>query len=143
MDFLFLNMDPEFNSSHDLNVAFILANEYLIRYLEESQINGDQKKVKPHDARMFDPELHWSDSKTDLIELIYALQSKGSINHGRMDVKQIAGKFEEVLNINLGNYYKTFQEIRIRKKGRTNFLDQLKEKVIQRMDESDENGRHL
>jgi hypothetical protein len=41
--------------------------------------------------------------------------------------------------VELGNYYNSFQEMRLRKKSRTTFLDQLTEKLVQRMNEADEN----
>ena len=140
-----LNRDPQFSTTQDLRLATILANESLRIWLTLAMQEGRTKQEKGLERSWGReaPELNWSDSKTDLIELIYALQSSGSINHGSIEVKQLAQKFENIFNIDLGNYYKTFQEIRIRKKGRTIFLDQLKEKLIQRMDESDENGRGL
>ena len=142
-DCFLLNRDPQFSSSQDFKLATVLANESLRIFLTLAMKEGRPKLgrgVEGGGGRVV-PELNWSDSKTDLIELIYALQSRGSINHAVIEVKQLAEKFENIFNIDLGNYYKTFQEIRIRKKGRTIFLDQLKEKLIQRMDESDENGR--
>ncbi|WP_158638411.1 RteC domain-containing protein [Panacibacter ginsenosidivorans] len=52
-------------------------------------------------------------------------------------MKDIAQLLEAVFGIDLGNYYRTFQEIRIRKSGRTNYLDQLKATLIRYMDETD------
>jgi hypothetical protein len=144
-DCFLLNRDPQFSSSQDFKLATILAYESLRIFLTLAVRGGNIKPGKEvgRSGRGMDAELSWSDSKTDLIELIYALQSRGSINHAAIEVKQLAEKFETIFNIDLGNYYKTFQEIRIRKKGRTIFLDQLKEKLIQRMDEADENGRGI
>jgi hypothetical protein len=144
-DCFLLNNDPQFSTSRDFQVATILANESLRIFLTIA-VRGANSKPSKEVKRSrggIDAELNWSDSKTDLIELIYALQSRGSINHAAIEVKQLAEKFETIFNIDLGNYYKTFQEIRIRKKGRTIFLDQLREKLIQRMDEADENGRGI
>ena len=76
--------------------------------------------------------------KSALVELLYALQSAGSCNNGDIDLKQLANHFEHLFNIDLGNYYRIFQEMRIRKMNRTTFLDQLKARLIQRMDETDE-----
>jgi RteC protein len=145
IDCFLFNRDPQFSSSQDLRLATILANESLRIFLTLAIEEGRPKLGKgvERGGGKVVPELNWSDSKTDLIELIYALQSRGSINHAAIEVKQLAEKFENIFNIDLGNYYKTFQEIRIRKKGRTVFLDQLREKLIQRMDESDENGRGI
>lgn len=51
------------------------------------------------------------------------------------DLKQIATYFESVFNVSLGDYYRTFLEIRIRKSGRTNFIDDIKQKLIARIQE--------
>jgi hypothetical protein len=81
--------------------------------------------------------LTWTGAKTDLIELIYALQAAGVFNKKDADVKQIATHFENVFNVTLGNYYRVFQDIRLRKTGQTNFMNQLKESLMQRIREAE------
>ena len=76
--------------------------------------------------------------KVSLIELIYSLQTAGVINNGTADIKLLTNFFERTFQVDLGNVYNVFQEMRIRKKNRSSFLDQLKERLIQRMDEADE-----
>ncbi|MFZ6011415.1 MAG: RteC domain-containing protein [Bacteroidota bacterium] len=49
------------------------------------------------------------------------------------DIKVIASAFEEVFNISLGDYYRTFQDMRIRKRSQTPFLDHLREKFTYRI----------
>ncbi len=85
--------------------------------------------------------INWTGSKVSLVELLYALQSAGSCNNGNIDLKQLAKHFECIFNIDLGNYYRVFQEMRIRKINRTTFLDHLKTRLVQRMDEADENPK--
>lgn len=82
--------------------------------------------------------MDWTGNKIDAIELIYALQNNGSINKGTADIKEMAAAFEQIFNIDLGNYYHAFVELKARKSNRTKFLDSLKESLIKRMDESDE-----
>ncbi len=77
-----------------------------------------------------------------LIDLLYAFRSRGSLNNGTIDVKDLAALFENTFNVKLGNFYRTFQEIRIHKNSRTTFLDKLKELLVRRMDESDENPKY-
>jgi hypothetical protein len=48
-------------------------------------------------------KLTWTGNKTDLIELIYALDMEGSFNDGKVPLTQIAAYFERVFNIDLGN----------------------------------------
>jgi hypothetical protein len=48
----------------------------------------------------------------------------------------LASYFESVFNVDLGDIYRTYLEIRERN-NRTQFLDELKEKLIKKMDEDD------
>ena len=62
----------------------------------------------------------------------------GAINNGNIDIKRLCRFFERVLNIDLGDIYHAFSEIKMRKKERTKYLDSLRDALIKRMDESDE-----
>ena len=127
------DVDVKFSTGYDTILAIMLANrmlkDYLLSAVEKvgSEADGSQST------------LTWTGPKTALIELIYALQSVEAFNNGKADIKLIASSFESLFNTSLGNYYRVFQEIRIRKNGKTNFLDLLKNKFIQRMDELDQN----
>lgn len=124
------NRDERFSTGHDTKLAKILANElfkkYLLDMLKKSQT------VDLHDAF---GGLTWTGSKTDLIELIYALHSIEVFNNGTANLKLIASSFETLFNVSLGDYYRTFQDMRIRKRSQTPFLDQLQEKLIHRLND--------
>lgn len=119
--------DQAFNTFYGQRLAQLLANELLKDYLLATV---QQTDVDP-------TSLLWTGSKTALIELAYALHAASAFNHGNADVKQIALAFENIFQVNLGNYYRAFQEIRQRKINRTAFLDELKNKLTQRMDNLD------
>ena len=140
LDDYYFSYDASFSTSHDLKVAKIIANERLFVYVTKrlAELNQeDADKQTPTWAMA----LNWTATKAGLIELLYALQSAGVFNNGASDLKQLASYFEQTFNIELGNYYNVFQEIRLRKKSRTTFLDQLKERLTKRMDEADDNSR--
>ena len=83
------------------------------------------------------PDLNWTASKTDLIELIYALYANKTFNHGKVTIKAITHFFESTLDIKLGNTSLTFQEI-LRRKDSIAFLDQIRASLklyISRIDE--------
>lgn len=123
------DVDTKFSTGYDNILSKIIACQMVKEYLNgliqkiDSQSQGQQSS------------LNWTGTKSALIELIYALQSVDAVNHGKADIKQIAGSFENLFNVSLGNYYRQFQEIRLRKGGKTNFLDDMKEKLIQRLDD--------
>lgn len=138
VDSFFFEADERFSTSHDFKVAKILAHDRLQVYLEEELSNLDRKETNmiTHDAPKV--KLFWTESKTALIELIYALHAEGAIDSGKADIKDIADMFEHLFNVELGDYYRTFLEIRVRKTGRTKFLDTLKHSLVKRMDEADD-----
>lgn len=126
---------------HSYKVAQILAygslQSYLVQALDELS-NHSQLPVESSPGKA---AVTWTAPKAALIELAYALQSSGVFNYGRTDVKQVVTILEISFNIKLGNFYRVFQGQRIRKKSRTSFLDELKENLIKRMDESDLNPK--
>ena len=115
---------------------FIRGNRDLRLPLESFHfINMDDLKENPMERPS---KLFWTGSKTDLIELLYALHYSKCINSGTADIKELASHFEHFYNVDLGNYYHTFIEIRSRKTGRTKFLDRLIEMLKQRMEGLDD-----
>lgn len=133
-------IDDKFSTSHDSTVATILAYDMLIVYLKTEidkleNTNGMETIINPfqNQSRLF-----WTANKTDLIELIYALQSSGAINSGTADIKEMATACERLFNIDLGDYYRTYLEIRSRKTNQTKFLDKMKDSLVTRMEDADE-----
>ena len=133
--------DLNFTTFYDLKISKIIAYELLSEFIKMTiskiEVGDELKKNYYPDIN----KLKWTAPKVSLIELLYALQSSGAFNNGSTNLKNLAETFENLFHVDLGNYYRTFQEIRIRKESRTTFLDQLKERLIQRMDESDENPK--
>lgn len=126
--------DPDFSTSHDLLLAKIKANKSLIEYLELrlkniGRLNG---------TRVRNPfkTLQWTASKTDAVELIYALDEYRAINYGKSDLKETFAIFEYFFNIDLGDYYKTFSGIKCRI-NRIKFLEDLSRALLSRMDKDD------
>ncbi|RAJ19136.1 RteC protein [Gelidibacter algens] len=131
-------VDDQFATSQDTTVAMIMAYDMLIVYLQqeieklESNNNAYQNAMKNSSSKLF-----WTGNKTELIELIYALHSSGAINSGTADIKELASVFEQLFNIELGNYYHTFIEIRARKSSKTKFMNKLTDSLIKRFENSD------
>lgn len=132
LDTFYFETDRSFATSHDYKVAKIIANDLIKDYLED-QLNDIANENKPPTLQ----KLNWTGSKTALTELIYALHSQGIFNNGNADTKPIVKVFESTFNIDLGDFYHTFLELKSRKINRTKFLDSLKETLIRKMDEQD------
>jgi hypothetical protein len=125
-------LDDRFSTPFDIQLSKLLCNEKVKEYLVNA-IN----KIESPESTPSNSTLKWTGSKTDLIELIYALQATEVFNKGNAGIKQIASEIEIMFNVSLGNYYRVFQDIRLRKTGQVNFLEELKQRLIKRMDSSD------
>ncbi|MEC3880203.1 RteC domain-containing protein [Parapedobacter sp. 10938] len=130
-----LDLDPQFSTLHSSMLARMQAYEQLIEYIQQMMYNLAHpawNAITPTNR----PSL-WTDSKTALIELAYAMHARGSINHGKGDIKTIVASLEIAFGVQVGNFYRAFQNMRIRKKNRTTYLDALKENLERHMDETD------
>lgn len=133
-----LDSDPEFSTSHDFKAAEVIAYEQIATYYGDALQQLKQKsgeltvrEVKPKILM----GLLWRGTKTDLVELIYALIAAGAIVNGTAEIKQLAAVCKELFGINLGNIYKTYGEIKGRKEEElTKFLDHLKACLIQKIE---------
>lgn len=131
--------DPDFSTSHCIILATFIANDLLQSYLYDELARVGTEECKQSILRKLSGlKLVWTGPKAALIELMYGLQTAGVFNESKADIRQIAAVFESVFNIELGDYYRTYQAIRIRKKNRTSFIDALKDSLVQRMDDTDE-----
>lgn len=130
-----------FTTVYDYKFARIMAYELLKEYLEHALRKYQLIQNLSQSENSIGSNIQWTAPKVSLVELLYALQSAGACNNGTLDLKQLAHHFEELFNVKLGNYYRVFQEMRIRKSSRTSYLDLLKDKLVQRMDGQDENPK--
>ena len=136
LDTYYFETDHSFATSHDYKFAKIIANDLIQLYLEKQLFNLNCDDESVIYQKHFDP-VHWTANKTDLIELIYALHTHSSLNNGNMDIKTISSYFEYVFNIELGDFYHTYLELKNRKKNPTKFLDSLRDGLIRKMDDHD------
>jgi len=133
---LFTRADQEFHLfNRDRNVSTygdVIVSQFL-----------EYELLRNHVERLFDSSylqpttLTWTSNKTNLVELIYALHAARAFNEGHSDIKEVATAFEKMFNISLGNYYRHFQDISLRKKAKTVFMDQLKETLEQKLNQAE------
>ena len=133
LDTYYFQSDQTFSTSHDYKVAKIIANDLIQVYIENKLYN-----IPKEDKSKAPKKLKWTGSKVALIELIYALHYQGVFDNGNNDIRVVAGYFESAFDIDLGNFYQTYLELRNRKMNRTKFLDGLREVLLKKMDEQDE-----
>ena len=138
LDSFYFEADRSFSTSHDFKVAKIMAHDLIQVYLEDKLLIIENKE--PREKSQVNPKVkqNWTGSKVALIELLYALHTEGVFNNGTSDLKEIAEYFQNVFNIDLGQYHRAFLEIRMRKSDQTKFLNALKEKLLKRMENTDD-----
>lgn len=120
--------DPAFCTSHDLKVAKIMAYDMLAIYIKSEIKKLQRNEPKSSFNILNKDQLFWTDSKISLVEMIYALHSQGSFNRGTTDIKELATAFERLFNVDLGDIYCSYIEIKGRQNP-TKFLDELKTKL--------------
>ncbi|GAA4770481.1 MULTISPECIES: RteC domain-containing protein [Flavobacterium] len=138
LDSFYFEADRTFSTSHDFKVAKIMAHDLIQVYLEDKLLMMENRE--PKEKSQVNPKVkqNWTGAKVALIELLYALHTEGVFNNGTSDLKDIAEYFESIFNVNLGQYHRAFLEIRMRKSDQTKFLNALKEKLVKRMENTDD-----
>ena len=140
LDSFYFERDTNFSSCYDFKVAKILANEMLSVYINSKLSELERLHLQGNaDIRTFSPKVKmtWTGKKSELVEQIYAWVEANSFNNGNVNVKEMVNYIETVFNIDLGDFYHIFLEMRERKGSRTIFLDKLIKLLNQRMDSAD------
>jgi hypothetical protein len=128
--------DADFSTNYDYKVTEMLANELLATYLDAELVKLKRNEYQlDHSDNLLGDK--WTDLKSALVELVYAIHATRSVNHGNIDIKVLTAKFSKMFNIEIGDSYRTFLEIRNRKGNRTTYLSRLIESLNKRMDEAD------
>ncbi len=131
----FYFQDPDFSTPRDMLLGKYNAYNLFINYLK-NRLNK-LMNFNSYESNELN-KLKWTSTKTALTELIYALHYNRVINNGNVDLKEIAMTMQKVLHFDLGDFYKTYSEIKARKISRTKFLDDLSSGLLSHMDKSEE-----
>lgn len=84
------------------------------------------------------PPVVWSGNASDLVELTYGIIETKRFNQGDIDVKVAVQYLCEVFSFEVKDCYDTYRAIRRRVDSRTLLLDEMKERLNERMDKADE-----
>ncbi|HEY4786661.1 MAG TPA: RteC domain-containing protein [Bacteroidales bacterium] len=128
--------DPEFSTSHDYKLAKLYAHDLLNIYLKTELSVLERNMQISSNSTVFKSKYTWTESKISLIELIYAIQASGCINNGAIDIKEIALFFESFFSLDLGDYYRTYLQIKSRQQP-IKFLETLKASLIKKIEEQE------
>lgn len=129
------SFDDRFSTSHDHLVASILACDDYEIFLKNQLKNLKAETLSaPHESK---GKLEWTTSKVSLTELIFALHQSRCFNNGNIDLSEMVRILEQTFAVDLGNYHKTFTEIKARKTSPTKFLDLLTANLTQYMEDTE------
>lgn len=125
-----IGFDKRVSTCYDYKIATILANEELILYIENKikKIKYKNKAKNKAVKRIFDIQsnLKWTGSKTELIELVYALHFANVINNGNSEIKDAARVLGKCFNMDItDNLYRTYKDIKNRKSSNSKFIQSL------------------
>lgn len=136
---LIISLDPEFYTSHDALAAEVIAYDLLTNFYKKeiNKIKNIERGIFSDDIKFIKTDLSWTASKTDLIELVYALKVTGAINTGNINTKDLITALSKVFNIEISNYYKIYSEIKNRSKVRAKFLNKLIENFQAKLEYDD------
>ncbi len=134
IDSYVFNFDEKLSSSHEFKVAKLIAYERLVQYIS-NEINKIRNTGIKQLTNKSGSSLTWSGSKVALVELIYALYASQSLNGGKIEIQDLANFFQQSFNIDLGDFYRKYLEIKARKYNPTKFLDTLRDSLVKKMEE--------
>ncbi|WP_396184876.1 RteC domain-containing protein [Flavobacterium sp.] len=113
-DCCLINFDSKLCTSHDFNVATIIANDMFTSHLEYKldELDGNfTTKYNPTNNKII-----WTGTKIEMAEMIYGLYYKKVLNGGRADIKEIARTLCIAFNIEMDDktLYRYLQDIKKR-----------------------------
>lgn len=113
-DCCLINFDSKLCTSHDFNVATIIANDMFTSHLENKldELDGNfTTKYNPTNNKII-----WTGTKIEMAEMIYGLYYKKVLNGGRADIKEIARTLCIAFNIEMDDktLYRYLQDIKKR-----------------------------
>ncbi len=120
------NINSLLATNKDYLVARFMAYKKLRPFFRHHLLNLDQWDLEENAITpTYQSSLKWTASKTALVELIYSLRETKAINNGTIEIKELAQSMEIFFNIQLGEPYRKFNDIKTKRKNQASFLEQL------------------
>lgn len=134
LESFYYERDPLFSTNCDFKVARIMANEMLQGFLQMELESLENRQLKSGNIDLSNIRLSWEIKKTYLIELLYALDTVGAF--GKLTLHRLVAFVERLFGVELGNVSSAFSEMKSRNNP-TPFLDEMKDKLLLRMNRKD------
>ena len=122
------------NDSYAINsISEIIGKRNAARKLIQ-QIDERLYKLKNPNQPMMST-LKWTDSKVNLILLIYGLYVSESINNGDVELNQLIEVFEKMFNVDLKNFHSQLNDIKAKKGNQFKYIDTLRNGLEMRLNQ--------
>ena len=131
--------DPDFCTPKDMLLGQYKGYCSLVNYLDERLFNlQDKLNTRPTISNKSE-KIPWPFTNADWVELVYALSAAGLGKQNNMNIIKISQKLQEIFDYEPSkDIYKTFQDLKNRKKSRTQFLDFVTTALLSEMNKSEE-----
>ncbi|GAB6008941.1 hypothetical protein FACS1894179_11310 [Bacteroidia bacterium] len=126
-----------FSTCYGLKMTQILANEKLSAYLNVKLAKLQQEGMEIEPYLDFHSGLKWTEKKTALGEIIYGIDSLGSVCFGNVNINVLAKELGDLFDVDMSNIFQIYGDIRKRKIDRTEYLNRMIDALRRRMDEDD------
>lgn len=120
-------LEPDFSSPADPTYSCLLAADRFMQFLKNEVFSLKNPTLDP--SWDYKKTLDWHGSKTDMVELVYALHASGRL---KGDLKHTFSVVEKAFNLDVGNYYRLYTDIKL-KKNPHSLLDDLKESLSEKV----------
>lgn len=132
-------VNPGFATSGDYLFSKFMAFEKLKGWLIERMLYLKGNPGNPLQIGSEPDDLKWTGDTINLAEIGIGIYQTKQMNNGTATLGQIFRWLEEKLQVKIGIPSKRLSELRRRKRlSRTQYLDEMKENIIQKLDKEDE-----
>ena len=133
------DVNPGFATSGDYLFSKFMAFEKLKDWLIEKMLYLKGNPASPLQLNNEPDDLKWTGDTINLAEIGIGIYQTKQMNNGTASLAQIFRWLEEKLQVKIGVPSKRVSELRRRKRlSRTQYLDEMKEIIIQKLDKEDE-----
>jgi len=133
------DVDPGFATSGDYLFSKFKAFENLKNWLAEKILHLKGNPLNPLQLNREPDDLKWTGETINLAEIGIGIYQTRQLNNGTATLGQIFRWLEERFEVKIGIPSKRLSELRRRKRlSRTQFLDEMRDNIIQKLDKEDE-----
>ena len=105
------------------------------KVLRRSPVAVDRSQNKPENQKKKQSKITWSGTIIEFVELGYATVENKSFNNGDIEIKELIQFFCKILNFKVRDCYRVLVDIRKRAGDRTIYLDKLKKKLMEKLED--------